>query len=348
MSVLENNRIELSVMYEPKEDSKVTWYRNNQPLQPNEEYQMFFHDGISSIIVQNANKTNVGRYEVVVENNNVVAKSASSIKLLKSVEESEIMPPVFIRPIRPTRVRLGDIVMLEAEVVSVPCASMQWFIGTTELATHAKQNKLQNICVTNKENVSCLCIENITKEYLGVVTCRAENVAGSVSCSASLLGTEERPRSLVEAPNVLEPLSPTVVMDGEPVVLSCVISGWPVPKVDWYHNERLIQKARDITVARLESGLSEICIREAFPEMSGVYRCVATNELGSCATECVVEVEGSKLHYYSCFKLFCMQLEFAWMTRTALLWKLHVIKFFLFHNSDEMLILPCICRSSAV
>lgn len=294
---MEDDEIELFVTYEPKEDCKVTWYRNNQLLQPNEECAIFYEEGLSRIIVKKANRSKVGRYEVVVQRNDVIAKSASSIKLLKSPEESEITPPVFIRPIRPTYVRYGDIVMLEAEVTSEPCASMQWFIGTTELASHAKQNKLKNIYVTNKDNVSCLCIENITKEYVGIVTCRAENVAGSVSCSASLMTTEE-PEEEGVAPLVEEPLSPAVVMDGEPIVLTCNVSGRPVPKVDWYHNEDLIQKARDVTIARLDTGLCEICIREAFPEMSGVYKCVATNRLGSCATECLVEVEGSKLVFF--------------------------------------------------
>lgn len=292
-AVLESDTIELFVTYEPAEECNVTWYRNNQPLQMSEECEIIFENGLTSVTVHNANKSKVGRYEVVVERNEVIAKSASSVKLLKSPEESEIIPPVFIRPVRPTRVHIGDIVMLETEVVSQPCASLQWFIGTTELASHAKQNKLNNIYVTNKNNVSCLCIENITKEYIGVVTCRAENVAGSVSCSASLMATEEEREDSGCAPTVEEPLSAATVMDGEPIVLTCRVLGQPVPHIQWFHADDLIQKARDITIARLETGLCEICIKEAFPEMSGTYKCVATNEFGSCTTECVVEVEGS-------------------------------------------------------
>ncbi|KOB68689.1 Kettin protein, partial [Operophtera brumata] len=80
-------------------------------------------------------------------------------------------------------------------------------------------------------------------------------------------------------------------MDGEPIELACVIAGQPWPRVDWYQGDRLIQKARDVAMARQQSGLCEICIREAFPEMSGTYKCVATNEFGSCTTESIVDVE---------------------------------------------------------
>ncbi|XP_026742306.1 titin-like isoform X13 [Trichoplusia ni] len=80
-------------------------------------------------------------------------------------------------------------------------------------------------------------------------------------------------------------------MDGEPIKISCIIEGQPWPHIDWYHDGESVQRARDITVARQESGLCELCIKEAFPEMSGTYSCVATNEYGSCNCECTVYIE---------------------------------------------------------
>lgn len=288
---MENSTLQLKVVYEPA-DSNVKWYRNNQPLQQSDDCVIHTENGISTIRVPDIDKKRVGKYEVIVEKNNVIVKSASSIKLLKSVNEDEISPPVFVKPIRPQKVNLGEIVLLEAEVMSSPTASFQWFIDTREVTTYAKQNKLTNIYVTNRDNVSCLCIENISKDFLGAITCRAENFAGSVSCSASLLEQPDKEFN-GEAPVVITPLESIIVMDGEPIKLSCKISGQPWPTIDWYHNDEPVQRARDITVARQESGLCELCIKEAFPEMSGLYRCIATNDFGSCNSECTVHIEGS-------------------------------------------------------
>lgn len=292
INVLEKDSLELTVVFENADDNQVMWYRNNQPLEPNEECVIHTENGVSTIHVQNVDKKKVGKYEVVIDNKNVVAKSASSIKLLKSLEEDEILPPVFTKPIRPKTVVLGDIVLLEAEVISNPTASFQWFIDTREVTTYAKQNKLTNIYVTSRENVSCLCIENISADFLGVITCRAENFAGSVSCSASLLEQQVK-ESAGQAPVIITPLESVTVMDGEPIKISCIIEGQPWPHIDWYHDGESVQRARDITVARQESGLCELCIKEAFPEMSGTYSCVATNEYGSCNCECTVYIEGS-------------------------------------------------------
>lgn len=292
-NVSENMSFEMVVEYENKDDNIVKWYRNNQLLEPNDDCDIVNENGKSRIKIHNADKKKAGKYEVVIERNNIITKSASSVKLVKT-NESEIVPPIFIRPLRPKEVCLGDIVLLETEVISSPCASFQWFIDTKEVVSYAKEKKLNNIYVTNRDNISCLCIENITKDLVGVMTCRAENFAGSVSCSASLVLIPMEKEIMGEAPSFIKLLDSTTVMDGEPIALTCKVMGQPWPKIDWYHDGKSIEKARDIIVARQASGLCELCIKEAFPEMAGTYCCKATNEFGSCSSECILNVEGSK------------------------------------------------------
>lgn len=302
--MLENDTLELYITFEPHDIHNLTWFRNNKPLK-NDDCEIENSEGFSKIKVLNVDKKKVGRYEVIIEKNNVIAKSASSIKLLKPNEDTGIEPPVFTRLLRPTKVCLNDILMVETEVMSNPCASFQWFIGTTDIASFSKQHKLDNICITTKNNVSCLCIENVNKDFIGLITCRAENVAGSVSCSATMLLKDGEEPKIGDAPTVVSPLNPITVMDGEPIELTCKITGTPWPQVDWYHDEGLIKKARDVVMARQQSGLCEIRIKEAFPEMSGTYKCVATNEFGSCSTECLVDVEGSSsIGFHASF--YCM------------------------------------------
>lgn len=296
-NVLENADFELVVLFEAEDDCKVTWFRNNQLVEPRDDCIIKTEKGKSSVYVSDTNKSKIGKYEVVIESKDKTIKAACSVKLTKSFDEGQVQPPEFIRPLYPKEIRLGDILLMEAEVISSPCASFQWFINTKEVTSHAKENKLNNIYVTNRENVSCLCIENITEDLIGIITCRAENFAGSVSCSTSLilLGEENISELLGQSPKFVMPLESATIMDGEPINLTCQVTGIPWPKIQWYHDDKCIQKARDITFARQESGLCGVCIKEAFPEMSGKYKCVATNSFGSSSTECIVNVEGSRL-----------------------------------------------------
>lgn len=295
MNILENTDFDLSVTFEADNDSQIAWYCNNQPLEPKEDCIINTERGKSVIKILKANKKKIGKYEVVIRSKDKITKSSSSVKLRRRSEEDEIKPPAFVRPLKPKEVCEGEILLLEVEVDSTPCASFQWFVDTREITSYAKENKLTNIFVTTRGNISCLCIENVTKTYKGVVTCRAENFAGSVACSASLEILQRQGHIELEgiAPFVNIPLQPITVMDGEPVILTCEIIGQPWPIMEWYHNEQPIKRARDVILARQESGLCELCIKEAFPEMDGKYKCVAKNKFGSCSTECVVTVEGS-------------------------------------------------------
>lgn len=294
MTVNENDDFTLEVTFEPEEIEKITWFCNNQLLEQNDSCHISVKNGKSIIKITNADKKKIGKYEVVLENNNIVCKSASTVKLVKETDEEIIQPPLFIKPLRPKYVDIGDIVLLETSVQSNPCASFQWFIGNKDVVSYTKENKIRNIYITNKNNISCLCIENMTRELFGIITCRAENFGGSVSCSASLLMSDHVKPALGKLPEFIVPLVSTTVMDGDQIMLKCTVLGEPWPEINWYHNDKIIEWARDVTFGRQESGLCELCIKEAFPEMSGKYSCVAINEFGSSSCECFVTVEGSE------------------------------------------------------
>lgn len=298
MNVSEKSDFELVVSFEAAGDNEVKWYRNNQLLEASDECSIQTVNGTSTIKMHSVDKKKVGKYEVVIQSNNMIVKSGSSVKLSKGSTETEekIEPPAFTRPLRPDVAVLGDVLLLQAEVASTPCASFQWFVDTKDIAAYAKANKLHNVFITNRDNVSCLCVENVSADFGGIITCRAENFAGSVSSSALVEINEKAKRSTSgQAPVFIQPLKDTTVMDGEPIVLTCTVQGIPWPKVDWCQKGKPIQRAKDVTIARQESGLCELCLKEAFPEMAGSYNCIATNEFGSASCECMVVVEGSQL-----------------------------------------------------
>lgn len=282
----------------------MKWFRNGHQLEHTDECVIETTHETSNLKIKNVDKTKAGKYEIVVESvDGLIAKSACSVKLKKPTEEDDdIQAPVFVRYLQPRSIKLGDTLLLETEVISSPNASFQWFIGNMDITSHIKEHKLNNVCLTNRENVSCLCVENITEEFIGVLTCRADNFAGSVSCSASIVLESETEKSTGMAPHFTNPLKPLVVMDGEPIVLSCEVIGKPYPKIVWHRNGEVIQHEKDISIARQEHGMCELCIKEAFPEMSGTYICEAINSYGTCSSECVVIVEGSYVWLHDCMR----------------------------------------------
>lgn len=294
MSLPEKSDLELTVEFETTSDFKIQWLKNNQSIASNECYSILIQKGKSTLNIINLDKSKSGKYEVIIECEKKVVKSSCAIKLVKIKDEEIIEAPIFTKTLKPTSVKKNDIFIVDTIVESYPLASFQWFIGSKEVNALSKENKLDNIYVTTHNNVSSLCIENINSDFEGIITCRAENFGGSVSCSASLQVSDTRiPDEHVEAPAFIQPLISTTIMDGEPIILKCITSGWPRPKILWEHNKIQLKKARDIHFGRQSSGLCELFIKEAFPEMSGTYKCIAINEFGSCSSECTVTIEGS-------------------------------------------------------
>ncbi|NWW79974.1 PALLD protein, partial [Climacteris rufus] len=85
---------------------------------------------------------------------------------------------------------------------------------------------------------------------------------------------------------------------GQLVVLECRVHAAPAPQVRWYRQFDPIADSADFRVLRKssmpESLISEeVCtlvITEAFPEDSGIFKCVAENEFGSAASSAHVSV----------------------------------------------------------
>lgn len=146
-----------------------------------------------------------------------------------------------------------------------------------------------------QDNRSVLLVKEIVPEFAGSYTCRAENVAGSVTCTASVNIIEETWEETVElvSPTFVRKLSPVRVMDGESVNLTCVVQGKPIPKVEWFHDKKPIKEGKEITILQDTEGVCSLAITEVFPEDAGEYTCQAINPVGEAVCTASLVVEGN-------------------------------------------------------
>jgi len=80
--------------------------------------------------------------------------------------------------------------------------------------------------VVTADNRSVLIIREVASEYDGIYTCRAENVAGSVTCTATLNvlpATEWEDVAELVSPTFVKKLANARVMDGEEVHFTCQV-----------------------------------------------------------------------------------------------------------------------------
>ncbi|KAL1402939.1 hypothetical protein pipiens_005861, partial [Culex pipiens pipiens] len=266
----------------------VKWFRNSKEIVEEEEITIVTEEYYSRIVVTKITKKNVGRYEIVVQNEAGQAKSSATVIISDTSEMDEAKAPRFVEPLVPKLVAEAEVCILEAVVDSYPTSTFQWF---HEGAAIKSSNELR---IVTDENKSILIIESFNKRDVGVYTCRAENVAGSVISTATIqvldtVETEEVTEYI--SPRFIESIKPTRVMDGEKLILACQVHAAPLPKVQWYHNQQQIIETKDKQIHQDSTGRCVLTISEVFPEDTGEYTCIASNKLGEAVCKTSVNVE---------------------------------------------------------
>ncbi|XP_014068204.1 myotilin isoform X2 [Salmo salar] len=99
------------------------------------------------------------------------------------------------------------------------------------------------------------------------------------------------------APTFVERLHDISTVKGQLVVLECRIRGTPPLQVLWYReNEQIVDSAdirilrKQATSASVPEELWTLVITEAFPEDSGLFKCIAGNQLGTVSCDAILEV----------------------------------------------------------
>ncbi|CAH2304994.1 kalirin isoform X4 [Pelobates cultripes] len=96
------------------------------------------------------------------------------------------------------------------------------------------------------------------------------------------------------APEFLVALADIMCALGDTVTLQCKVCGRPKPNITWKGPDQNILDGDSSTYAMSasESGDVKLKICNLMPQDSGIYTCVATNDLGAASTSATVKVQG--------------------------------------------------------
>ncbi|XP_062249312.1 myopalladin isoform X2 [Platichthys flesus] len=99
------------------------------------------------------------------------------------------------------------------------------------------------------------------------------------------------------APTFVKCLHEVSTVKGQLVVLECRLRGTPPLQVMWYREDETILDSDDFRILRKKASSAsvpeELCtlvITEAFPEDSGLFKCVAQNSFGTISCSAILEV----------------------------------------------------------
>ncbi|CAL1281289.1 unnamed protein product [Larinioides sclopetarius] len=161
----------------------------------------------------------------------------------------------------------------EGAIVSVTCLAttkikpltFQWFKNGTEI-----KSTEGNIRITSANELSVLVLDPVDLENSGNYTCSATNAAGSDKYTASL--------KVKASPKWIEQPTDTTTTVGGTVIVRCIASGSPDPRVSW--KKKNGSKVIDVNFSQMTNDLrnsSILRISSVSYEDAGIYECIVDN-----------------------------------------------------------------------
>ncbi|XP_012784766.2 hemicentin-2 [Ochotona princeps] len=261
-----NSSVSLRCEAHAQPSPEVTWYRDGQPLIPNEE--LFLLPGTHNLQLARAQLSDSGTY--VCEALNAAGRDQRRVQL------SVLVPPTFRQPSSGPQemvpVQVGDKAILSCETDSVPEPVVTWYRDGQPLVMTQRAQALQG-----GQRLEILDSQVSDK---GVYSCRVSNAAGEAMRTFSLT---------VQVPPAFEnPEMETVSqVAGSPLVLACDVSGVPAPIVTWLKDRMPVESS---TAQGIISRGGRLQLSRLQPAQAGTYTCVAENAQAEARKDFVVAV----------------------------------------------------------
>ncbi|XP_036187514.1 leucine-rich repeats and immunoglobulin-like domains protein 1 isoform X4 [Myotis myotis] len=199
-----------------------------------------------------------GRYQCIITNH---FGSTYSHKARLTVN----VLPSFTKMPHDIAIRTGTMARLECAATGHPNPQIAWQKdGGTDFPA-ARERRMH---VMPDDDV--FFITDVKLDDMGVYSCTAQNLAGSISANATL--------TVLETPSLAVPLEDRVVSTGETVALQCKAAGSPPPRITWFKGDRPLSLTER---HHFTPGNQLLVVQNVGAEDAGRYTCEMSNALGT-------------------------------------------------------------------
>uniref|UniRef100_A0A8C2U0T3 Ig-like domain-containing protein n=1 Tax=Coturnix japonica TaxID=93934 RepID=A0A8C2U0T3_COTJA len=126
------------------------------------------------------------------------------------------------------------------------------------------------------------------KCFVGFPQCylELERIAHEGTLPAVAIDQKEK-----QKPELVLVPEPARVLEGETARFRCRVTGYPLPKVNWYLNSQLIRKSKRFRLRYDGIHYLDIVDCKSYDTDSAVYTCEAKNDYGVATTSASLSVE---------------------------------------------------------
>ncbi|XP_058980466.1 uncharacterized protein LOC101894461 isoform X1 [Musca domestica] len=198
--------------------------------------------------------------------------------------EIKYSSPVFVKPLKDAVTRENDKFTFECEVTGSPEPTIEWYKDGILIQNNPDYK------TTYDKGMCRLVIEETFAADSARFTCRASNLVGNATTSANLSVRENAAEVQMIPPRIVRYLASASAKEGSSFEFSCIVTGNPLPTVQWYKNDKCIDDCPDYVIS-YNNGEAKLRFEEVFLEDDAVYTCSASNPAGieHCSASLIVE-----------------------------------------------------------
>lgn len=290
----ENDSAKFEVEFDGDPLPTVKWFREDFPITSSPDLKIYTFSTKSILVLRQVFMEDSGVFSVIAENRGGTAKCSANLVVQERRRQGRggVVPPSFLTTVQNTTANAGQLVRFDTRINGTKPIDVYWLKDGKKIVSDIRYKTLE------EDEIYTLLIIEVVPEDSGKYECVAINSAGEARCEAECLvqapSSPAKPSKPTtpgteKAPTIVEPLRDQNVKEGQSVAFKCKITAKPVPQVKWQKGDKVIKPSKYFQMVK-EGDYFILKISEAFPEDEGVYKCVATNPVGTIATQANLKV----------------------------------------------------------
>ncbi|KAJ3584452.1 hypothetical protein NHX12_014947, partial [Muraenolepis orangiensis] len=164
----------------------------------------------------------------------------------------------------------------------------------------ASKESFESALSVNSENKSCRTPESDRRsrwDRWGLTRSKRDKTPSQPELSVTpaapkdddSLTAQQLPRLASDFPPVFHiKLKDRVLLDGDPVTLSCLPAGSPPPKITWTKDRKPVEVDNRVSLISHQDGRQLLVIMKTNQKDAGLYECVAANTLATITSSCTL------------------------------------------------------------
>lgn len=288
-TVQQGSYLGLKVRVNAHPQPELVWTRDNKEIDLGDKrvHLKQQSEGTIELTIDDVQPTDGGEYKVVAKNTHGTATTQAQIKVVKeTVEVQSVEPskPVFVTKLEDQNIQQGSSLGLKVKVRAYPNEDLQWLRDGEKINAEGDDR----IKITRgPDGTSTLTIDDVRPEDSGIYSAVASNESGTTKSSAYVAVAEPLPCR----PKFDTRLRDLEVPSGAPVKLEVKVCGYPKPKLEWYHDDKVICPDDDsLTIIQRPDGVTTLEIANANIKNTGLYKVTASSRYGTAESEAELTV----------------------------------------------------------